>query len=90
MNKLDELDIMLKSGEFNFVFITESWAKPFHADSFILSGNNNYCIFRYDRPATKGAGGVCMICKNDYAAKVLTIPLNLSSLDDVEILAFDL
>ena len=87
MNKLKYLHILLKTEEFDFIFIVETWLKQFHSDATILGGND-YCIFRYDRPVTRG-GGVCVLCKSSLSSKILLIESNAPPTLNAEILAFD-
>ena len=87
-NKIDCLDILLKTNEFSIVFIVETWLKPFHPDSLII-GTNPYSIVRHDRLTGKG-GGVCAIFKNSLAQRISVINIDLDKDASFEILAFDL
>ena len=59
INKRDELDILLKRNEYDIVFISETWLKPFYPDCFLID-THKFSMIRNDRPIRQG-GGVCAI-----------------------------
>ncbi len=89
VNKLDSLHILLKSEEFHFVFIVESWLKSFHSDSLIL-GTTNYFLIREDRHSgDKEGGGVCIACKSKLASKINRLNIDTNNTCSFEIVGFD-
>ena len=87
MNKLDDLHMLLKLEEFNFIFIVETWLKPFHADALILS-TNNYNLLRHDRLLDRG-GGVCVASKSSLSSKIIKLDIDLNNNGNFEIVGFD-
>ena len=86
-NKTPDLDILLKTDNFIFVFIVESWLKPVHTDSFVLN-SNHYSLLRHDR-ISQGGGGVCICYNTTIASKVKQLELDPNLTCNFEIVAFD-
>jgi hypothetical protein len=58
--KLQELNSLLHSEQFDISCITESWLHVSIDDSIILNGSN-YSLYRDDRFASQRGGGVCVL-----------------------------
>ena len=86
-NKLDLLNSVLNSWNYDFIFTTETWLKPFYNDCFIID-TSFYNIIRADRINKRG-GGVAVIYKNELSNKISVVPTDINH-DDFDILAFDL
>ena len=87
INKIFQLDALLHSQDFTFVFITETWLKPLYPDSFLVDGNL-FCVLRCDRLYDRG-GGVCVIYKKSLAPKIARIQIDAINCPGFEIIAFD-
>ena len=87
VNKIFQLDALLHSQDFTFVFITETWLKPLYPDSFLVDCNL-FCVLRCDRLYDKG-GGVCVIFKKSLASKIARVQIDAINCPGFEIIAFD-
>ena len=70
-NKREHFLTILKSGDYDILFITESWLKPEFVNSLLIE-NCDYSIFRQDKLQAKG-GGVAIVAKNNL--KLLSVPI---------------
>ena len=86
VNKLDLLQALIKSNEYDFIFISETWLRNFHKDSYVAD-SQCYSIFRVDR--THRGGGVAVIFKNELACKLSILESGCCSCGDFEILTFE-
>ena len=85
-NKLTDLEVILKTGAYDFVLITETWLKDSDLSSTIV--NTQHCgIIRNDR-STHG-GGVAAIYNAKYADKIVVHNVEQAELLGFELLAFD-
>ncbi len=66
-NKLNELSLLLTSGEVDVVGITETWLSSDFPDA-LLSGSGNFQVFRSDRSCGMHGGGVCLLVSNRLRA----------------------
>ena len=87
VNKIFELKALLLSQDFTFVFITETWLKPFYPDSF-LDDSDLFRALRCDRLFDRG-GGVCVIYKTSLAPMISRVKINNSDCPGFEIIAFN-
>lgn len=69
MPHIDELRCDLFSKNLDAVFISETWLNDTHNDAVIAI--NGYKLLRNDRPSRRRGGGVAIILKNKYKAKIL-------------------
>ena len=60
-NKFSTLNLLLKSGIYEFILVTETWLNENTYDAEIVS-DSEYCIIRHDRLGKVG-GGVAIIFK---------------------------
>jgi hypothetical protein len=72
-NKLQELNSLLLSEQFDVLCITESWLHVSTDDSTILNGSN-YSLYRADRFVSQRGGGICVLL-NNRKVKGISIPL---------------
>ena len=84
-NKLTELHLMLYTGGFDVILITESWLHPAMSNG-LLDPDFKYNIYRRDRSVSVG-GGVCV-----FVIKSLSVsPVKVESkFDELELFCFDL
>ena len=87
-SKLGELDTLLKRNEYDIVFISETWLKPFYPDCFLID-THKFSMIRNDRPIRQG-GGVCAIYKNSLASKISKLTIDVDRCIGFQILAFDI
>ena len=85
VNKLAALNTLLSQCAFDFIFLSETWLKPFHFTSAIVC-NSTYTMFRSDRLGKKG-GGVAVLLKTELASNIVL--LNVRVNEGFDILAFD-
>lgn len=84
-NKLQTLNLLLKTETYDIIFVTESWFTDKFSDSEILNGSN-YNLFRCDRVGKIG-GGVALLIKQPLKVKEIVFSENFQT---SEILAIDL
>lgn len=70
MPHIDELRCDLSSKTPDAVFISETWLKSSHPDAVLAV--NGYKLFRNDRADDKHAGGVAILLKKQYNARILS------------------
>ena len=85
-NKLTDLDILLKTGRYEIVFITETWLQTTDLSSTIVD-SQNYTITRTDR--STHAGGVAAIYNNAIADKVVVNTIDPTDLHGFELVSLD-
>ena len=95
LNKLAEFNCILNSHSYDFIFVTETWLKPFHKDSFIIDALH-YNILRHDRVNHRNerGGGVAVIFKNELSNKLCKVDIDKYGIDSTcnngfEVIAFD-
>ena len=86
-SKLQELNSLLHSEQFDILCITESWLHVSVDDSIILNGNN-YSLYRADRFVSQRGGGVCVLL-NNRRVKGIAVPLP-SMFSHLELCVIDL
>ena len=86
-NKLTDLEIILNTGTYDLVFITETWLNETNPDSTITD-SQNFGIIRNDR-STHG-GGVAVIYNAKFADKIVVHPIDSTELIGFEMVSFDL
>jgi hypothetical protein len=67
-SKLQELNSLFHSEQFDILCITESWLHVSVDDSIILNGGN-YSLYRADRFVSQRGGGICVLLNNRRANK---------------------
>ena len=87
VNKLDCLNLFLKSQPLFIAFIVETWLKPINSDSFVID-NSYFSILRNDRLNDRG-GGVAAIFPISLASKISSVQLDSNLCVGFEIIAFD-
>ena len=79
-NKLGELHVMLHSGIYDVIAVTETWFKSCDVDSMIVE-NTGYTIVRDDRRTknadggTRAGGGVCLIIRSSIKFNTVVVPV---------------
>lgn len=70
MPHIDELRCDLSSKTPDAVFISETWLNSTHQDAVL--GVNGYKLFRNDRSSSRRGGGVAILLRNHYKARILS------------------
>ena len=86
-NKLTELQALLALEKYDAIFVTETWFKSWHKDSFLCS-DFNYFVLRADRHDVERGGGVCVFIKLCFASKINLIE-SFSINKEFDVLTFD-
>lgn len=68
LSKVDELDVVAKNNQADFICVTETWLNGSILDSAVYL--TDYLIFRNDRSSSVG-GGVCIYANNKIACRRL-------------------
>ena len=78
-NKFLTLNLLLKSGIYEFILVTETWLNENTYDAEIVS-DSEYCIIRHDRLGKVG-GGVAIIFKRHIKVIQINIPERFNFLE---------
>ena len=87
-NKVVELQALLADNEYDIVFVTETWLKSYHKDSYLCS-NFDYFVVRSDRHNGERGGAVCAFVKFEFSKQVNVINA-ISEGKEFDIIALDL
>ena len=84
LNKINALNILLSSANYDIICITETWLGGKVIDSLLLN-NSQYTLIRCDRDSRRG-GGVCFFIANHISYKIVS----KSSIHNVDLVCVDI
>lgn len=85
-NKLPDLDVLIKIGQYDLIAVTETWLHDAVPNS-LIHPDTDYAIVRKDRIQSKG-GGVILLIKADL--RFVELNVTNSGCDQLEAVAVDL
>ena len=72
-NKTRELDLLLRSGEYDILGLTETWLSDRDSDCY-LAGGGRYQAFRCDRGDGRQGGGAALLVRTDIPVTRVPLP----------------